>query len=523
MKSNKAKKKLSIKWKIFGYLIGFIVMLLVILWIFQIVYLDVFYKHIKTMELEAASDEIFTELEATADSDDLAQSLVDIAQSYNICLLITDEDGQWLYSCESTMGCIIHRLTPFDIQAFALLAAENGGSLDLEFQGIKETSFPDAFDIWGEESDSDMPLDKKIPENDPNYQSDDENKQNSGFFRKRANDDVEGVVRVAIVEQESGEEYYVFINSILTPVDATVQTLKVQLLYISIILIILAIFIALLISRRVSKSIIKVNESALELAKGNYDVSFEGKDYKEIEQLSDTLNKAAKELSKTEKLQRELISNVSHDLRTPLTMIIGYSEVMRDIPGENKPENVQVIIDEAKRLSGLVNDIMDISKLQAGVSEFKPTVYDLTESIEKVIDRYSKLIAQKGYEIVFEYDKHILVNADEFKIYQVVYNLINNAINYIGDDKKVVVRQIVKEEVVRIEVSDKGAGIPPEKLEHVWQRYYKVDKEHKRAVMGTGLGLSIVENIMKLHHADYGVESELGVGSTFWFELKYEK
>ena len=110
------------------------------------------------------------------------------------------------------------------------------------------------------------------------------------------------------------------------------------------------------------------------MAKGNFDVRFEGKDYREAAELSDTLNATAAELGKNERLRRELIANVSHDLRTPLTMIIAYAEVMRDLPGENTPENVQVVIDEAGRLTNLVNDMLDISKLEAGVMEKKCAV-----------------------------------------------------------------------------------------------------------------------------------------------------
>jgi len=271
---------------------------------------------------------------------------------------------------------------------------------------------------------------------------------------------------------------------------------------------------------RISKSISKLNNGAKELAKGNFDIQFEGKDYREVSELAETLNYAAAELGRAEGLQKELLANVSHDLRTPLTMITAYSEVLRDLPGENTPENVQVIIDEAKRLTLLVNDLLDISKLQAGVTNIQMREYDLTESIKAVIDRYAKLVEQDGYKIEFRYSDNVLVSADEFKIYQVVYNLINNAINYTGDDKSVIVKQIVNGGMVRIEVTDTGAGIPKEELANVWERYYKIDKNHKRAVMGTGLGLSIVNNILKSHNAKHGVESEVGKGSTFWFEME---
>ena len=163
-----------------------------------------------------------------------------------------------------------------------------------------------------------------------------------------------------------GEKFLLLVDARLTPVDATVNTLRIELMIISIIMIIMALVLAYLVSKAIAAPIIKVNNAAKELAKGNYDVVFDGRDYKEINELSDTLNYTSKELAKTEKYQQELIANVSHDLRTPLTMITAYSEVMRDLPGENTPENVQVVIEEAERLTNLVNDLLDISKLQQG-------------------------------------------------------------------------------------------------------------------------------------------------------------
>ena len=139
-----------------------------------------------------------------------------------------------------------------------------------------------------------------------------------------------------------------------------------------------------------------------------------------------------------------------------------------------------------------------------------------------MVERNAKLLEPYGYKVVFGYDRHVYVNADEFKIYQVIYNLLGNAVNYTGEDKRVTISQKVIDDKVRIEVIDTGEGIEPDKLSYVWDRYYKVDKTHKRAVIGTGLGLSIVKNILELHNAKYGVNSQVGKGSTFWFETEVE-
>lgn len=471
-------EKIGIKWKIFIYMLGFTAILLALLWFFQTVYLDTFYKKIKLSELEDAFDNIKSVV-----NEDMTEAVELIGSSYDICILVTDVYGNELYSSEQNMQCDVHRLRFDERQMMMILSEMNGGSYEVKSVNVAHDMFE------------------------------------PGFHNMPKMTEAESIIRVELMERSDGSKIAVMVNTILTPVDATVHTLRIQLIYVSVIMVILSLVMAVIISWRISKPIVKINNSAKRLGKGDYDVHFDGTSYKEIAQLSDTLNQATTELAKAEGLQRELIANVSHDLRTPLTMITAYAEVMRDLPGENTPENVQVVIDEAKRLTNLVNDLLDVSKLQAGVAVLDIKEYDLTDSIEAVLLRYSKFLEQNGYTINFEYDRHVTVVADEFKMYQVIYNLVNNAINYTGEDRQVRVCQRVMGSVARIEVIDTGEGIAKEELENVWERYYKVDKNHKRAVMGTGLGLSIVKNILKLHNLQFGVLSEPGRGTCFWFEI----
>lgn len=477
-------EKICIKWKIFTYLLAFTGILLMVLWLLQICYLDTFYKIIKTREAEQLIGEAIEILQS--DSEEKEERINALAAKYNMAVLVTDREGNIIYSAEYIPNSDLNTMPAELLKDCYEQVLENGGSTKIEFEGGRKIPIP------------------------------------KGGMPSHGQERGESVISINLVTVE-GIDGMLFVNTQLTPVDATVNTLRVELLWITVIMIVLSLVIALLISRQVSKSFIKINESAKEMAKGNFEVKFEGKDYKEVAELSDVLNATALELNKNESLRRELIANVSHDLRTPLTMIIAYAEVMRDLPGENTPENVQVVIDEAERLTNLVNDMLDISKLQAGVMVKNAEVYNLTQSIQSVFERYNKLKEQDGYTIEFEFDREVQVEADEYKIFQVIYNLINNAINYTGKNKTVRVRQKMIGEKVRIEVTDSGEGIAPDALPYVWERYYKVDKTHKRAVMGTGLGLSIVKNILELHNADYGVESEVGQGSTFWFELEIQK
>lgn len=481
------KNKVSIKWKLFGYLVVFVGFMLVLLWLFQTVFLESFYKAIKTQNIKSTAESIVRNI----DNDDLDSLIENLSKRNDTCIRIVDENFANLYSYESVAECTIHKMNVKDLSAMYEKAEEGGGTT---FELISQDQWSEEFWVKMEKKGWDVPPPMRTK--------------------------VENMVYAQLVERSDGDTVMILLNSTITPVNSTVETLRVQLIYVTIILLVLCVGLALLLSRQISEPIIKINQSAKELAKGKYDTTFAGGGYREISELGDTLNYAAKELSKVEGLRRELIANISHDLRTPLTMITGYAEVMRDIPGENTPENIQIIIDEAKRLTSLVNDLMDISKLQSGTMTLSLSEFNITQTVREIMTRYMKLTEQEGYHIKFIADAEAMVMADELKMSQVIYNLINNAINYTGPDKTVTVCQSVREGAVKLEIIDTGDGIAQEEIPYIWDRYYKVDKSHKRAAIGTGLGLSIVKNILDLHGAAYGVISSIGQGSIFWFELK---
>jgi signal transduction histidine kinase len=487
LKPNKVKKpRLGIKWTLFLSFIIFSAAMLLLLWLFQIVFLDSFYRGIKTTSIKNVADT----LDRNIDNSQLSTLVSNLAENHEICIRIIDQNGQVIGDADVLPGCIIHRMPMPELFRFFTLARQNGGSY-LEL--FSRDAFP------GGRINSDNFVGKvPLPIN-------------------RDTNDV--LVYAKTTKLQDGTEAVILLNAVLTPVSSTVDTLRIQLLYVTAILVGLSLILAVLLSRRVSRPIVKINAGSKELAAGKYDVSFKPEGYKEAAELADTLNHAAHELNKVEQLRRELIANVSHDLRTPLTMISGYAEVMRDLPGENNPENVQVIIDEAHRLTGLVNDLLDLSKLQAGSQKLNPTSFNLTESIRSILKRYSRLIDQEGFHMTFEADQDVIVTADKLRIDQVLYNLINNAINYTGEDKKITVRQTLVQNEVLIEVIDSGDGIPADHLPHIWDRYYMAEKAHRRAAVGTGLGLSIVKGALELHHAPYGADSKPDQGSVFWFRL----
>ena len=331
------------------------------------------------------------------------------------------------------------------------------------------------------------------------------------------------VMCCSFVDLVDGTDCLLIIDNKLVPVDAAVNTMKLQLMYITLIVIVLATMLAILLSKYISKPISKLNSTAKLMAAGNYDVVFEGNGYLEVNELNKTLNNTVSELKKTETLRRELMANVSHDLRTPLTMIMGYAEMMRDIPGENSPENLKIIIDEVDRLNVLVNDMLDLSKLSANTAVMHPQIFCVTDNLIEIVDRIQKFNENQGTNIKLQYDQNVEVCADESKIEQVICNFIYNAINYSSPSSLIRVVQEVNGDVVRISVIDKGIGIKEEDLKVIWERYYRVDKAHKRSSKGSGLGLSIVKGILECHKFKYGVSSKVGEGSTFWFEMPIYK
>ncbi len=497
------RRGVSIQWRLLAYLSIFVVFILLVLWVFQVQMLNRFYENIKQQEMKKIADSLVAVL---GDDEATERAVYAGAVDYSTCICVYRIEGplaRQVASADVSGDCIIHHVTGDHLAALYNYAKNNDGLYTGKVQ------FRSGGMVWLDEDGH--------PYTDTAH-------GNGGIFGEKIPDGSlqNGDISALYIQTLTGaddKEYVIMLDAGLTPMSATVSTLKTQFWWIAVTLLLGALLLAYLMSRRISRPLIRMNEAARSLAEGRYDVQFLGQGYRETRELAATLNYAAAELSKTDTLQKELIANVSHDLRTPLTMIRGYGEVMRDLPGENTPENVQVIIDETNRLSELVNDMLDLSRLQAGTRTPEFYVFDLTDTVRSVMLRYEKLTGHDGYTVTFSADENVSIYADRTMILQVVYNLINNAINYCGEDRRVDVLQRVTNGRVRICVRDFGSGIEPEQLPLIWDRYYKVDRVHRRAMIGTGLGLSISKGVLELHGALYGVNSTPGHGSEFWFEL----
>lgn len=470
-------KNISIRWKIFSFLLLFSAALLMVLWLFQIVFLDDFYRFIKIRELRSTAASI----EKNIDREEISSLLKSISRQRDISIEVFSNDGSSLYSYKIGRDFALENMSIFEKLNLLSQAQENGG----EFLSSLSEQPPLPYE--GEEG----------PQK-----------------RLRLS-----MIMSKIIRTREKDSFGLLIGTTITPVDSTVGTLRMQLYYVTGLMLIFSILLALILAKSVSAPIETLNQSAKQLSGGDYGVRFRGRGYREIEELSDTLNNAACELSKVESLRRELIANVSHDLRTPLTLICGYAEIMRDIPGENTPENAQVIIDETGRLSSLVDDVLTLSKLQSEPEILQKREVNLTKTVLAIVSRLNEFLRKEGFHIEFRPQEEVSLPADESKLSQIIYNLLINAVNYTGKDKSVLVTQDLLPGSVRIGIRDSGEGIPEELLPLIWERYYKIGKNHRRPVTGTGLGLSIVKNLVEKHGGSCGVQSQTGKGSLFWFSL----
>jgi signal transduction histidine kinase len=474
------KKLTSLKWEIGKYLIIFCILTASIVFLFQIVLLQPMYEanKIKSIETVGSFVEKFIE-------DERLDEFVDYMQSQSdTCIMVYQSSSSGgMQGSIGNRGCMISSITNSERAKFVTKAI---GSKNHSYLA-RVTNNSSDFGVDGDQGDN-----------------------------------FDTIVYTKIVNVADYSSI-IMVSGNITPLNATTETLASQMRYIALFMIVAVAILTLLMYRHIAKPIIGITSNAKQLPQGKYTIDPKTNRYKEAADLNNTLVQAANDIQKADKAKRDLISNVSHDLRTPLTMIGGYGEMMIDLPEEKTDENIQVIVDETKRLNALVNDLLDMSRLQDGRIVLHKEVFDISALLKTQLQKYDVYRMQEGYTIESELLDTIYVNADKKRIEQVINNFLNNAVNYGGEAKHIIVREIKKENVVRIEVQDFGEGIDPEDLDNIWDRYYKVDKEHVRVSNGSGIGLNIVKQLLELHGVPYGVKSSKGKGSTFYFEMPIEK
>ena len=461
------KNKYPLQKKVFTYFVLFTLFIFVFLWLFQIIFIKNYYESSKTKELIST---VYALKNKYQSGQDISQNVELNAYEKGICTEIF-VDGLISYTTNPQNRTCLNFFTK----------STNVRELEEEFILSKNSTF-------------------MLKINNPINNS-----------------------KILIYGIKLDDNNVLFANTNIDPIDSTVNILKEQLIIITAITIIVASIVAYVVANMLSKPITLLTKKSKELSNGNFKVDFNvNSDIIEIDDLSNSLNYTKDVLKKNDDIRRDLMANVSHDLKTPLTMIKAYAEMVRDLSYNNKQKrtnDLNVIVDEVDRLNGLVNDILTLSKLETDIDTVEQEEFDLVRLISTIIHRFKIFSLTQDYEFIYYAPEKLMVRADKQKMEQVIYNLISNAINYSESSKKIYITILTRKNI-RVHISDTGPGIHKKDIDKIWDKYYKADKNHKRNMIGTGLGLSIVKNILELHSYKYGVISKKNKGTTFYFEMK---
>ena len=276
------------------------------------------------------------------------------------------------------------------------------------------------------------------------------------------------------------------------------------------------------LARSQTKPIRQINDAVRDFAKGNFERRVSLNCGGELQELGESFNKMANELAELENSRRSFVANVSHELRSPLTSMQGYVQAMLDgvIAPEEQPRYLGVVRDETRRLTDLVRDLLDLSRIESGNFPLNIDSFNMNELVSRILINFEQRIEAKHIEVEVDFDaEQRWVRGDVNRISQVVSNLVDNAVKFLPDEGGVLRLSVRRDgRLVRTAVQDNGSGISREDLPHVFDRFYKADKAHTSG-MGTGLGLAIVKKILEQHGGDIAVSSEPG-RTVFEFTLE---
>lgn len=314
------------------------------------------------------------------------------------------------------------------------------------------------------------------------------------------------------------------------------------ILYISIIMLTAGIFVLLLITQRFTEPITKLSHIAMRMAGLNFDTKYEGTSDDEIGELGNSINYLSENLEKTlgelksanlqlkkeidkkeeiDKMRREFLSNVSHELKTPIALIQGYAEGLQENVSDDEESRqfyCEVIVDEANKMNNLVKKLLDLNQLEFGQSHVDMEHFNVVDVIQSHIDNADILFKQKNVTVTLNTEPEVYVWADEYMVEEIFNNYLSNALNHVDGENKIAIDVVKKDDIVRITVFNTGEHIPEEDIHMIWDKFYKVDKARTREYGGSGVGLSIVKASMELLGQKYGVLNREN-GVAFWFEL----
>ena len=311
----------------------------------------------------------------------------------------------------------------------------------------------------------------------------------------------------------------VLLNASIPELERTISDV-VRITVMSIILTGIVVFVFIYFSSRtIVRPLLAMNEAAKVIAGGDFEKRIEVKTRDEVGQLGESFNNMAESLQQQERLRREFLTNVSHDLRTPLTSMRGFLEAMLDgtAPSDKTQRYLSIVLEETERLSEMANDILDLNLLQSENLSLSRSEFDINDLIRKTASAFETRIAER--DMTFDMNLHSIgsTHADYEKIQRVIYNLVDNALKFTPSGGRILIETRTEGKKVFVKIEDTGCGISPEQQRLVFDRFYKADKS--RSESGSGLGLSIVQAFIKAHGEDISLSSKAGEGSEFEFSL----
>lgn len=279
---------------------------------------------------------------------------------------------------------------------------------------------------------------------------------------------------------------------------------------------------ALFLSKNLKRDIKNLNDAVKLISKGNFQKRLAITRRDELGQLAENFNYMAEDLNKQEELRKTFISNLSHDIRSPLTSIKGFLQAILDgtIPREKQDKYLSIALDESERLTKMTNDILDLSKMEGGEIDLSRAEFSINNLLINEIDKFETRLLEKAVDVELElYEGNDLVYGDMEQITRVIYNLIDNAVKFVECSGKINIKTTQKKGKIHVSLGNTGEIIPYEEQRYIWNRFRKVDKSRGEDKKGSGLGLSIVKTIIKKHGESIEVKSSEKEGTIFTFTL----
>jgi two-component system, OmpR family, sensor histidine kinase VanS len=377
--------------------------------------------------------------------------------------------------------------------------------------GTKTKDLTDFIRLWSEQDSKEMLVDNKT----------------QSYVISNRDSDTRNIVSI---NYNSEKTEVIFALSSLQPVNEAVGVIEKLYLYFAIAAVLFTIILALIYSKMIAKPLVKINKVATKMAQLDFTEKCEEANQDEIGNVAASLNFLSENLDnaltslkqantkleediekerKLEKMRREFVASVSHELKTPISLIDGYAVGLKDniFEGEDRDYYLDIIIDESEKMGNLVSDMLDLSYLESGSFKLRREEFNITELIEHTLKKYGSMFEEKKTALKLNLFDNVAVNADWNRLEQVLTNFITNALRHVNEEGTIYVGMSDKDNGISIEVENTGSSIAEEDLIKIWDKFYKVDKARTRKLGGTGIGLSIVKNILLHHEYSFGTEN----------------